>query len=285
MTSESGPRFDIAIIGRGVRDVAHLTLESLEVLNSCKLGFVSVPTQEEVDVFRDSILKQFKTIESLPPLLTLSVAYRKDRSRTDNYADAGEVVLNAAKVQNPVAYLTPGNPVVWDAVTQRILEGSRLRGLRTKIVPGISFIDTMLADLEQEMAPGFQVYDASWVVGAEMQPDARTACVLVQIGLFCKNYPGIDTMPRATGLEVLRDYLLKFYPRDHLIVLVRSRTGGPTEPFVRPLALGELATVPGDCQLGASLYIPPLLEAALAEEFAARISKVETVKPRSGLGG
>ena len=275
MTSEPGPRFDIAIIGRGVRDVAHLTLESLEILKSCKRGFVSAPTQEEVDIFRESVLKQFKTIESLPPLVNLQVAYRKDRSRTDNYADAGEAVLDAAKSHCPVAYLTPGNPVIWDAITQRILEGARVRGLRTKIVPGISFIDTMLVDLEQEMAPGFQIYDTSWVVGAEMQPNARTACILVQIGLFCKNYLVIDTMPQATALEALRDYLLKFYPSDHLIVLVRSRTEGASQPFVRPLTLGKLATVPGDCQLGTSLYIPPLLEGALAEEFAARMSKLE----------
>jgi hypothetical protein len=112
-----------------------------------------------------------------------------------------------------------------------------------------------------------------------MQPDPRTACVLVQIGLFCKRNPVTDTRPRATALEVLRDYLLKFYPSDHLIVLVRSRTGGPSQPFVRPIALSELPTVPGDCQLGSSLYIPPLLEGAVAEEFAVRMAKLDTVNP------
>lgn len=279
MTSEPRPQFDIAIIGRGVRDVSHLTLESLAVLKSCNRGFVPAPTQEEVDLFRDSVLKHLTAAEALPPLVNLAVAYRPDRSQTDNCADAGEVVFEAAKLESPVAYLPPGNPVAWDGITQRILEGSRARGLRTKIVPGISFIDTMFADLEQEMAPGIQVYDASWAVGSALRLDARAGCVLLQIGLFCKNHSPVGEVPRTPAMEVLKHYLLRFYPSDHLVVLVRSQSGGASQPYVQPISLGELPALPGDRRHGASIYIPPLLAPPHAEEFAARMSKLEAAEP------
>ena len=107
MTSETGPEFDIAIIGCGMHN-AHLTLESLEILKSCKRGFVSTPTQEEAGIFRESVLKHLKATDSLPPLVNLSVAYREDRSPTDNYADAGEVVLEAARFDARLPTSHPG---------------------------------------------------------------------------------------------------------------------------------------------------------------------------------
>lgn len=277
MTGESASDFDIAVVGRGVREVEHLTLEALAVLKSCKRGFVSALTQDEVDTLRNSVLNHLKSAEPFPPLSSLSVAYRSDRPRTDDYADAGEVVLDAAASESPVAYLPQGNPLIWDAVTQRILEGARARGFRTKVVPGISFIDTMVVDLERDVAPGIQIYDASWALAAEIHLDTRAACILGQVGQFRNRHPLTETMPQATAMEALRDYLLRYYPCEHPIVLVRSQTAGSGQPFVRPLTLSELAAAPEDHQLWPSIYIPPVVGPALGEDIAARVPWLATV--------
>lgn len=277
MSGDKVAGFDIVLIGRGVRDVAHMTLESLEALKKCKRGFVVSPAQEAVDAFREALLQKVKESESLPPLVSLSAAYQKDRLRLTNYSDAAQAVLDAAKSDPPVAYLTPGNPVIYDTVTHVILKGARASGLRTKVLPSVSFIDTMLVDLEEEPAPGLQIYEASWVVGAQVRPDTRFACMLVQISLFCTNFPVVDRMPETAAMRRLRDHLLKFYPSDHVIVIVRSGSGWSGLPTIQPLALGALDNVRGEIQLGASLYIPPLSIATFDDEFAAMMSSVDNL--------
>src|ERR1700722_20230522 len=210
--------FDVALIGTGVRNVAHITLEAIETLKKCKRGFVVSPDQQVVDDFRTSVSSCLRDGESLPPLESLSRAYRKDRERIMNYGEAAGIVLHALEAERPIAYLTPGNPVTFDRVAQEILQGARKRGLSAFVVPGVSSVDTVLVDLQQELAPGMQIYEASSFVGMKVRPDPRLSCLLLQTSVFATNFPVIGRKPRPDTLASLKEYLLQFYPPEHLMV-------------------------------------------------------------------
>ena len=272
--------FDVALIGLGVRNVAHITLEALETLKKCKRGFVVSADQQAVDDFRTSVSSFLRDGESLPPLESLTRAYRKDRERIKNYSEAGSIVLDALEAERPIAYLTPGNPVTFDRVAQEILQGTRERGLSAFVVPGISSVDTILVDLQQELAPGMQIYEASWFVGMKVRPDPRLSCLLLQTTLFATNYPVIGRKPRTDALAPLKEYLLQFYPPEHLLVFVRSGGGWNDPASVYPVALKSLDDIPAGFQLGASMYIPPVEQARLDEQFLAEMSSVEQLKRR-----
>src|SRR5580658_9195302 len=134
----------------GVQRVTHMTLEAITVLQRCRRGFVAGLDQDSVDEFRTALASHLGSDQSLPLLVSLSPAYRHDRKRRENYVEAAGIVLDAATAQQPVAYLTPGNPVVYDRVAKEVLDGARSRSLPTVVLPGISSIDTVLVDLRQE---------------------------------------------------------------------------------------------------------------------------------------
>jgi uncharacterized protein YabN with tetrapyrrole methylase and pyrophosphatase domain len=231
-----------------------------------------------VDDFRDSLAMYVKPGDSFPPLVSLSPAYRPDRKRCENYTDATGIVLQATEAERPLAYLTPGNPVTFDTVAQRILAAARTRSLRTLVVAGISSLDTVMADLEQEPAPGLHVFEASCFVGARVRPDTRFACLLMQIGVFGTNYAVIGREPRWDALAPLRDYLLQFYPRDHLVALVRSAAYNDQPASTYRVTLGALDHVPAHAQRGASLYIPAVSPPRLEARFHERMESFDNLK-------
>ena len=250
MTSDKPIPFDVAVIGMGVQKVAHMTLEAVEFLRRCKRGFVVSPDQKAVDDFRDSLSSYLKPGDSLPPLESLSRAYRRDRKRYDNYREATGIVLAATESERPVAYLTPGNPVTFDRVAHEILAATRERNLRAVVIAGVSSVDTVLVDLQQDPAPGLPIFEASLFVGAKVQPDMRFAYLLMQIGVFGTNYPVIGREPRVNVLAPLKDYLLQFYPSDHLVVLVRSASHLNRPASIHPVQVGSLDHVPASARTG-----------------------------------
>lgn len=272
MTPTENVHYDIAIIGMGIREVAHLTLEAIHVLKCCKRGYMVSPDQETVNKFRDSASTYLKLGESLPPLESLARVYQKDRLRTSNYDEASAIVLHAAENERPVAYLTPGNPVSFDSVAQAILTGAKKRNLRSTIIPGISSVDTVLVDLQQELAPGLQIYEASWFVGAEVRPDTRFFTLLIQTSVFGTNYPIIGREPRSNALSGLKEYLLQFCPQEHPIILVRSGSVWNEPPSIHTAPLCKLDSIPGAVQHGASMLIPPVDQPVLNWKFVEKMA-------------
>ena len=268
--------FDIAIIGIGVKDVAHLTLEALDALSRCTIAFMISSDQHAVDLYRKNILRCY-SIARLPEMVSLASSYDSNRIRSLNYADAADVIFRGLTSLGPVAYLTPGNPVVFDSVTQLIIKRSKSEGRRVLTLPGVSSIDTVLVDLQQELAPGLQVYEASWLVGAEIIPDPRVALLLIQINVFCTCYTNIDRQPRSSALKGLKEYLLRIYTSDHTCYLVRSAYSTHESPSVHAWSLRNLDCIPSEFHDGASMYIPPREEPVITEAFSRMMKSTDNL--------
>jgi uncharacterized protein YabN with tetrapyrrole methylase and pyrophosphatase domain len=269
--------FAIALIGMGVQDVTHMTLEAVAVLQRCKRGFVAGADQKAVDHFSGALASYLKPSDFLPDLVSLSRAYRHDRKRRENYREAANIVLEATGAERPIAYLTPGNPIAYDAVAHEILMGARTRSIPVVVIAGISSVDTVLVDLQREPAPGLQVFEASCFVGAAVKPDTRFACLLMQVGVFGTNYAVLGREPQMNALALLMDYLLQFYPRDHSAVLVRSATDSCRPANVHRFTIGSLGQVPADALQGASLYIPALSAPQLGQRFRERMESLDNL--------
>ena len=279
MVTQNNKQYDVAIMGMGVRNIAHTTFEFVRVLKECELGFVVSLDQKSVDAFSSSLSSLSVEGKSLPPLVSLVETYKADRIRHENYQEAAKVVLDATADNRPVAYITPGNPVTFDRVAQELISGCVQRGLRFKVIPAISFIDTILVDLQQELAPGMQTYEASWFVGMNIRPDTRLSCLLVQTSTFATSYPILDGRhPKKSALMSLKEYLLKFYPDEHLVALVRSGISWDDSANICPVKIGDLDNISSLDQLGASMFIPPLQEAVIEQDFLSAMADTDNLE-------
>ena len=91
--------------------------------------------------------------------------------RSENYDRVSNRIIQALDDEPVVAYVTYGNPLAHDSVAQQLVNHARQAAVPFKVVAGISSIDTLLCDLGVDMAPGIQVYEASWFVGGEVRAD------------------------------------------------------------------------------------------------------------------
>ena len=179
--------FDVAIIGMGVRSIAHFILEALDTLEECR-GVRRVHRPAGRGRFRHFGFFVSARRRIAPAAESLSRAYRKDRKHIKNYGEAAGIVLDALEAERPIAYLTPGNPVTFDRVAQEILQGEADAGLSAFVVPGVSSVDTVLVDLQQELH-GDADLQGVLVRGHEgCRPDTRLSCLLLQTSLFATNF-------------------------------------------------------------------------------------------------
>jgi uncharacterized protein YabN with tetrapyrrole methylase and pyrophosphatase domain len=174
--------------------------------------------------------------------------------------------LNEASV---VGYVTYGNPLSYDSVAQTLAREAEGAAWRLEIVPGISSIDTILCDLRQDMAPGIQVYEASWLVASRTPLNTAAAVILLQLGHFGSVRAHYRQRRRAESLTDLVAYLCTFYPESHVVMLVQS-SGGARPASVAKVKLGELCQV-GEKDWAESVYIPPVNPPRLAADVLARL--------------
>jgi precorrin-2 methylase len=268
MTSEFDAEYDLVLMGMGIRGVAHLTLEAIGFLNRCRQGYMVGLSQEEVDEFARGLHETLAGAVNIPPLESLSRAYQLGRNRALNYRDAARIILDALGRGGPVAYLTPGNPMTFDSVTQLLLEEASLQGYRVRIASGISSLDTILVDLRVEMAPGMQVYDVSWAVAGHARLDTRFACLLLQSSVLLTRWPTVEKPARQMAIDTLKSYLLHFYPGDHQLALVRSGYQWLDCATVLWQPIDELGEELFEDYLGCSIWLPPLHQIELNSALA-----------------
>lgn len=268
---------DLAIVGTGVCFPAHLTLETIDVLLRCNAIYTMLANPEELAYILQTLAGDRDLIDTPPKIESLYSMYQPNQIRKINYDLAIETVLNAAASKKPVAYLTRGNPVVYDSVTQGILTKAKDRGLNVQIFPAISSIDTIMVDLQAEVAPGLQIYEASLLVAHKIQLRVDIACLLFQVSVFGTNYAPIDREPRKDSLKVLKDYLLHFYPPEHKVALVRSAESWNAQSQIYHVKLQDLDNLNKEVKLGTSMFIPRLHEPEINQTFAEQMSNPESL--------
>jgi uncharacterized protein YabN with tetrapyrrole methylase and pyrophosphatase domain len=245
---ESALPFDIAIVGLGIIGVHQITREVEEVIRRCRQTFV-VDSGFGIVPYLETICAE---VTSLLPL------YQKGKSRLPAYRRMAAAVVNAAMAESSVCFATYGHPLVYCYPATLIQRAGKLLDLRVKTFPGISALDTLLVDLGIDFAAdGMQIYEATDLLLRRRPLQSDVPCVIWQANVFAD--PTHATDHRAPEQFVrLKDYLLEFYPPEHPVTLVISKTFPLFESRLETYRLESLAFGLGRSRQGGTLYIPPL---------------------------
>jgi precorrin-6B methylase 1 len=259
--SEPGKAIRLYLVGAGVSFPEHLTLQSVKVLSSCNVIRSNLPAE---DLARLPAAISAKC-ESLWPL------YQESRNRTANYDDVTREVVQAALDLSPIAWLTPGHPLIFDSVSQALLQIGQERGWQVIVVPAVSSIDTVCADIGYDPANGLIVHEAMGAVQQKLQLIPAVATLLLQPSAFGSELAHY-TETFQPDLSPLRAYLLQFYPPDFRCAFVRSHSlhGGMAQ--IRWFEIGAVHQASFLDVAGSTLFIPPLLWDARYGSVDARVS-------------
>jgi uncharacterized protein YabN with tetrapyrrole methylase and pyrophosphatase domain len=261
-TSQPG----LSLIGLGVIIPDHITSQAMRAMSRCSriYSIVQEPPRLWLPPNKLGRIEVFNVLEW----------YVEDSLRMPNYDRVASTIFQALEGGKCVGYVTYGNPMAYDRVAQNLVQLIKDGGGDVQIIPGVSSFDTVLCDLRVDMAPGIQVFDASWFVACRIEPRVDAGVLLMQVGAFGSLRTHYTKRQDGSSLRDLVQYCRKLYSASHLVSLVRSGGDEGLLAHVRHVPLAALGDVSADDLSGASLYIPPSERALPSEEFIAKMEEV-----------
>jgi tetrapyrrole methylase family protein/MazG family protein len=233
----------ITILGLGPGSWDDLTIQARAVLASA--------AQEKIPVyFRTLVHPTVEPLKAELPDLHIE-SFDDFYDESDNweklYQRITDTVCEVAARQ-PMIYAVPGHPLIGELTVQLLLKQARQRGLRTRIVSGLSFLEPVCAALELDpFNLGAQILDATELAGLRHEEIAgklipTTPLLVVQV----YNRRVASAVKIALG---------ECYPDDWPVKLVRA-AGVDSDQAVIEMPLYELDRNHLANHL-CTLYVPP----------------------------
>jgi hypothetical protein len=198
----------------------------------------------------------------------LHTFYRAGVGRDRIYEEMAEEILAPVRAGRRVCAAFYGHPAVFVRPAHAAVERARAEGLPARLLPAVSALDCLFADLGIDPADhGLQSYEATEFLLHGRRPDPTAALVLWQLSVV--GLAGWSPEPDLTRLPVLVDYLGEWYPPEHEVTLYEASPYPITEPRIERLKLRRLAEAAVTPM--SSLYVPPAATAAADRDMARRL--------------
>lgn len=179
--------------------------------------------------------------------------YDKAEAFADVYEQIVSTLLQAARTGEHVVYGVPGDPLVGEATVTELVEAARNEEIEVVVLPGISFVEPLLAALNIDALNGLQLFDAISVAGYNYPPvNPDFPLVLGQV------YSRLV----ANDLKLT---LMAVYPDDHPVTLVHR--AGSEAQRLENVRLYEIDRS-DDVGPMTTLYVPPLQQSSSLQALA-----------------
>jgi uncharacterized protein YabN with tetrapyrrole methylase and pyrophosphatase domain len=235
----------LTIVGTGIQLIGQVTLEARAELEAAdELLYVTA------DPAAGTWLQRLN-----PNARSLDVLYEPGTSRHEIYSAMVDQILAPVRRGSRVCAAFYGHPGVFVSPSHEAIRRARSEGYRARMLPGISAEACLVADLGVNPGErGCQSYDATEFLVRQHHVDPTASLILWQIDLIGK----LDYAPEPdlSGLPVLREYLLRFYPPEHEAIFYAASPYPIADPIVRPVPLSRLDEP--EVAPMSTLYIPPL---------------------------
>jgi precorrin-6B methylase 1 len=195
---------------------------------------------EEVLYLVGDPLSERALLELAPRARSLAGCYEEERP----YESMTEAILEPLRAGKRVCAAFYGHPGMFVLPSREAITRARADGFPARMLPGISALDCLFADLGVDpAAAGCQTYEASDFARRGPVVEPRSVLVLWQAGV-------------AESRDALVAALRRSYPAAHELVVYEA------SPYPTVAALAELVRLDAlqEAQLTprATLYVPPL---------------------------
>ena len=198
----------LAVVGSGIKAVCDFTSEAISLIKHADKVFYCVA---------DPVTEVY--IKSLSPdAQDLYVFYSNNKERYHTYMQMAEVILHDVRKGLKVVAVYYGHPGVFVLPSHRAVQIARKQGLRAFLVPAVSALDCLVADVDFDPSfPGLQILEATDMLLRKRPILTDRHVVIWQVG--CVGNPGYRRQGYLKeNFAVLLDYLEDFYSPDEEII-------------------------------------------------------------------
>ena len=251
--------YDITMCGIGIGGFDLVTLETIEAIKSARVIF-------DFTWSHNKRIKEFGK-----PVIRLDDTYWSGDVDENVYRKLANIVLAEAKNGPRVVYVEDGHPAFFDDVTWDVYRRGKKRGLKVRILPAISCLDSMIAKCGLEMnSTGFQIFEATSLVAYNQKLNPDIDMLIMQIGWFATSLLYAPESNKPGRFTPLIDYLRQFYPADHQVKVMRAPGTPREETLALTTKLSSLDRYRARIASDSCLFVPGLgTEGHENEEFIA----------------
>jgi siroheme synthase len=235
----------LTIVGTGYAVAGQVTAEALACIQKAEKLFYLVV---------DGITAIWLETQN-PTAESLHGCYKVGRCRSDSYEEMVECILKPVRAGSNVCAAFYGHPGVLCDPGHETVRRAREEGFSATMLPGISAMDCLLADLRLEPSSGMQAYEASDFLKNRRKHDPRCMLLLWQAGAIgVRTFKRQDLWSRA-GVQRLVARLTPYYSPNHEVVIYEATHSPISGPKVKRVLLRRLARQ--EVTIASTLYVPP----------------------------
>jgi precorrin-2 methylase len=250
----------LVLVGSGVAAVSHMTLEAIGHIKAADIVFYHATNGVAA-----AHIRQLNS-----NVVDLRQYHEDEKVRTITYIQMAELMLRQVRLGKKVVGVFHGHPGVLVMAARRALAIAEIQGYETHLLPAVSSIDCLFADLRVDPANyGVQILKAGSVLKNEVPLATAGHVVILQVG-FVGDRTFSFTGFKHTQHAVFFERLIEKYGRQHEAVYYVASNLPGFEPTIVLRPLVEFL----DPQLWATmapgtLYLPPMgmtLRSVIIEE-------------------
>ena len=201
---------------------------------------------------------------------SLGVFYSPKKRRIQTYKEMTDRIVSFVERGADVCVVTYGHPGVSVYATHKAIERAKAMGVEATMMPAVSSIDCLIADLGVDPATrGFAVFDATDFLFFRHRYDPNSSLVLTQIAVTAQGGYKKNGAYGRNGLQALIAKLVVTYGRKHRVVIYEASPYPVAEPSIQWIALEHVPTA--TISETSTLYVPPRGVAPVDEEMLRRV--------------
>ena len=256
----SAPYSRLTVVGTGIQIARDLTPEARNSIRAADKVF-----------YLASDLVAARIIQDLNPRAeSLHTLYGVGKPRMQTYEEMVERIIGEVRAGSNVCVAVYGHPGFFAYPTHRAIAELRREGYSAVMVPAVSSIDCLFADLGIDPgASGLQIYDASDFLLKMRRFDPQIALILLQLNVILE--PRYEPEPHRAGLLVLVERLSQHYGVEHDAVVYSAAEYLWGEPEIQRVTMGTLRTA--RIEASSTLYVPPKGIVSIDKEMQRRLDE------------
>ena len=261
---------DIWIAGLGLQTVSQVTREVELAIRSSNEVF-----------YLDTGVATRSYLEGLCPRVTslYEESYSIDDPRLNAYRHMAARVVDAALDHPPITFAIHGHPLIATHPPFLVLELARALDLQVTVLPGISAIDVILADLRVDpVVQGVQMYEASDLLLRRRPLQPEVPAIIWQIGPLetCLHSMAVSRPERFSRFVA---HLRQYYPPRHEVVAIYCSPHPILPPAILRFALEDMGQYAHEIHAGFTLYVPPAASRPIQDyDLLAKLYSVEHLR-------
>jgi hypothetical protein len=238
----------LVVVGAGYRVAGRITTEAATEITTAESVFYLV-----YDWLDEGWLRRIR-----PDAVSLADYLKPGQSASRCCGVMVRTIMKAVRQGHAVCVAFPGHPSICVNPTRTAFEIARAEGFPARMIPGVSVLDCLFADLCLDpTAVSCRVFDATRFLIGKHSADRSSGLVLLQVARIGGPPLRTKDRPERRGLKMLRDVLVRDYGPLHKVIHYQTSLSPFSESTIEETPVSYLLDC--DIRFKSTLYVPPVL--------------------------